>query len=760
MAKKRTRQQNPEPFLADENAATLISSGTSSKILKEALIQQKEINEENEGRNPNNLVFAEDAATEVVLEEDDIDDFGGFSETQSQFGGYEEEVDEEDEKLLEAFVSKDAGRQQTLADLIVAKIKQKDEQVSSEVRPLPKLDESVIDLYKGVGKLLNKYTAGKIPKAFKHISSMQLWEEVLYLTEPEKWSPNAMYQATRIFASNLGVKKAERFYRLVLLPRTRDDIRKNKRLHFALYQALKKSIYKPAAFNKGILFPLCESGTCNLREAVIIGSIIQKVSIPPLHSRYSYFALGLDLSFQVELWNNNVALLRLAEMEYCGTTRMNQFMVESPLQVLLIGAGLASKGISFESHHASYYSGQILSEDRIVNNFELTGFFLLDIGCRILQLDTRTRNSYTWSLNPSAMLDLEGGSAYFGASVFSYAELEQATGDFDPSKELGDGGKLLDRREVAVKRLYEHNFKRVKLFMNEVEILTRLSHPNLVILYGCTSRHSRELLLVYEYIPNGTLADHLHGDRAKEGSLAWPIRMNIAIETARALAYLHRSDVIHRDVKTDNILLDNDFCVKVGDFGLSRLFPNHATHVSTAPQGTPGYVDPEYHRCYQLTDKSDVYSFGVVLVELISSLPAVDINRNRDDINLANLAVNRIQNRLIHELIDPSLGYESDPSIERMTLSVAEVAFRCLQLDKDMRPTMEEILEALIEIQAYIDENAGKIVDYGSALTTRRPPTSPDGEDDVLLKNSTAPVSPASVTNRWVSTSTTPTSSE
>lgn len=109
-----------------------------------------------------------------------------------------------------------------------------------------------------VGKHLNKYTAGKIPKAFKHICSMQLWEEVLSLTEPLKWSPNAMYQATRIFASNLGVKKAERFYRLVLLPCIRNDIRKNKRLHFALTQAVKKSIYKPAAFNKGILFPLCE----------------------------------------------------------------------------------------------------------------------------------------------------------------------------------------------------------------------------------------------------------------------------------------------------------------------------------------------------------------------------------------------------------------------------------------------------------------------------------------------------------------------
>lgn len=115
-----------------------------------------------------------------------------------------------------------------------------------------------MNLIRRVGKLLNKYTAGKIPKAFKHIPSLQFWEEVLYLTEPEKWSPNAMFQATRIFSSNFGVKKAERFYKLVLLPRIRDDISKNKKLHFALYQALKKSLYKPAAFNKGILFPLCE----------------------------------------------------------------------------------------------------------------------------------------------------------------------------------------------------------------------------------------------------------------------------------------------------------------------------------------------------------------------------------------------------------------------------------------------------------------------------------------------------------------------
>lgn len=315
MGKKRSKYHNPQPFLADDDVASskkrskpakhhqaeekMISSGMSSKILKEALLQQKEIEDEARDQNPNSSFFAveEEPAKD---EEEDVDDFAGFDDTQSHFGGYEEEIDEEDEKLLEVFLSKNTGPERTLADVIAEKIKEKDEQFSSEVRPLPKLDTSIIDLYKGVGKLLNKYTAGKLPKAFKHIPSVQHWEEVLYLTEPENWSPNAVYQATRIFASNLGGKKAERFYRLVLLPRVREDIQKNKRLHFALYQTLKKSLYKPAAFFKGILFPLCESGTCNLREAVIIGSIIEKVSIPALHS--------------------SVALLKLAEMEYCGTT--------------------------------------------------------------------------------------------------------------------------------------------------------------------------------------------------------------------------------------------------------------------------------------------------------------------------------------------------------------------------------------------------------------------------------------------------------
>ncbi|KAK1374609.1 putative serine/threonine-protein kinase [Heracleum sosnowskyi] len=365
-------------------------------------------------------------------------------------------------------------------------------------------------------------------------------------------------------------------------------------------------------------------------------------------------------------------------------------------------------------------------------------------------------NLFTTFLANNTSSDIDDSASYFGVPVFSYKDLEEATQKFDPSKELGDGGygtvyhgKLKDGREVAVKRLYENNFKRQEQFMNEIEILTRLRHPNLVLLYGCTSHRSHELLLVYEYIPNGTVADHLHGDRAENEPLTWHVRMHIAMETASALAYLHKSDVIHRDVKTNNILLDNSYTVKVADFGLSRLFPTAATHVSTAPQGTPGYVDPEYHQCYQLTDKSDVYSFGVVLIELISSMPAVDISRSRNEINLANLAVNRIQKCALDELIDPSLGYKSDPVIGRMTTSVAELAFRCLQLEKELRPTMDEVYECLLQIQA-VDESKNA-----------KPQPSPESENAVLLKNKTFPASPVTVMDNWTSSrSTTPSTSE
>lgn len=318
-------------------------------------------------------------------------------------------------------------------------------------------------------------------------------------------------------------------------------------------------------------------------------------------------------------------------------------------------------------------------------------------------------------------------------------------------------GKVHDGREVAVKRLYEHNYRRLEQFMNEIEILTRLHHKNLVSLYGCTSRRSRELLLVYEFVPNGTVADHLYGENPRnQGFLTWPMRMSIAIETASALAYLHASDIIHRDVKTTNILLDGTFGVKVADFGLSRLLPSDVTHVSTAPQGTPGYVDPEYHRCYHLTDKSDVYSFGVVLVELVSSKPAVDITRCKSEINLSSLAINKIQNHATHELIDQSLGYETDQGVRKMTTMVAELAFQCLQQDSTMRPTMEQVVE---ELKAFKNEEQKYEYHNDKEEMITRHPSPPDWGEASLIKNTKFPPSPVSVTTQWPSKSTTPNTS-
>ncbi|KAH0450963.1 hypothetical protein IEQ34_021655 [Dendrobium chrysotoxum] len=398
----------------------------------------------------------------------------------------------------------------------------------------------------------------------------------------------------------------------------------------------------------------------------------------------------------------------------------------------------------------------------LIIGLSTAGAVSLAILCSLFILCTRKKGKHSCSgllkrfasFQPSSKSDSEFGFS-LNSPIFTYEELYEATNGFDSSEELGDGsfgtvykGKLQDGRVVAVKRLYENKYRHLKHFMNEIKILSLLQHPNLVSLYGCTSRRSHELLLVYEFVPNGTVADHLHGRRASESFLSWRVRMSIAIETADALNYLHSIEpqIIHRDIKTSNILLDNSFHVKVADFGLSRSFPMNATHVSTAPQGTPGYIDPEYYRCCQLTDKSDVYSFGVVLMELVSSKPAVDITQQRNEITLANMAINKIQRQELNEFVDPRLGYQSDYSVNRMIDQVAELAFQCLQSDGELRPCIKDVLEILRGI-----ENSGYKTKFFEEIDT-------SSEEARLLK-SAPPYSPNSVTQGWMSRVTTPNTS-
>ncbi|CAL5362603.1 unnamed protein product [Camellia sinensis] len=254
-----------------------------------------------------------------------------------------------------------------------------------------------------------------------------------------------------------------------------------------------------------------------------------------------------------------------------------------------------------------------------------------------------------YTSHTSSMNDIEKEASYYGVQTFSYNELQKATNNFDSKKEIGDGG------------------------FGTVEICRGF--------FGV--RKTRSPLGGGDgggdgFLGRGVAPPAPPWPVVISSSLSWTTRMSIAFETASALAYLHAFDAIHRDAKTNNILLDNSFSVKVANFGLSRLFPTGVTHVSTAPQGTIGYVDLEYHECYQLTNKSDVYSFGVVLIELISSKPAVDITRHRHEINLSNMAINKIQNQELHELVDQCLGFNSNCKVTEMIKVVAELAFQCL----------------------------------------------------------------------------------
>lgn len=292
--KLRGRKEGEEEFVNDK---------LSAEILKQARMQQKEIEEEH------GILSVPTKAKTVSLgdnqaDEDDEDDCHSGDDMDDVSKYCENiEVDPEDEKALAMFMNPNPQPRITLADIIMGKITEKQTEIQEQFSEVDgtkfrDLDPRVLSMYQGLSVVLQRYRSGKLPKAFKLIPSLQNWEQILYITNPEKWSAAAMYAATRIFTSNLTEKMAQRFFNLVLLPRVRDDIAEYKKLNFHLYQALRKALFKPGAFFKGFLLPLCESGTCSLREAIIVGSVVARCSIPMLHSA--------------------AAITKLAEMNYSG----------------------------------------------------------------------------------------------------------------------------------------------------------------------------------------------------------------------------------------------------------------------------------------------------------------------------------------------------------------------------------------------------------------------------------------------------------
>ncbi|KAF8252902.1 Bystin-domain-containing protein [Wilcoxina mikolae CBS 423.85] len=295
--KRKERQERSEEY---------VDSGLSKRILHLAKEQQDEIEEENQANRSQarDLGFM-GAAGQMRFEEDPESDEGDYEDV--EFGDEEEveevEVDEGDEELFNRFMPSGQPEQRvSLADKILEKIAEHEAKLaghSVEMEETPSLPPKVIEVYTKVGILLSRYKSGKLPKAFKIIPSLKNWEEILFITRPDKWTPNACYEATKLFASQKS-SQTQKFLSLILVDRIRDDIHEHKKLNVHLYNCLKKSLYKPAAFFKGFLFPLAQSGTCSLKEAQIIGSVLTRISIPVLHS--------------------SAALLHLCEMDYTGPT--------------------------------------------------------------------------------------------------------------------------------------------------------------------------------------------------------------------------------------------------------------------------------------------------------------------------------------------------------------------------------------------------------------------------------------------------------
>lgn len=303
--------------------------------------------------------------------------------------------------------------------------------------------------------------------------------------------------------------------------------------------------------------------------------------------------------------------------------------------------------------------------------------------------------------------------------LFTEDELRRATNNFSREHELGRGGygtvywgNLPKHGKVAIKKAKhmedaDREEDQMRSFVSEILLLGKTTHENVVRLLGCCVE-TRVPLLVYEFVENGTLWDHLHPQGNSQPGLSWARRLHIAVGTATALDYLHKMSppILHRDIKSPNILIDKSYNAKVADFGASRFLTSGATHLTfAAVVGTRGYLDPQYSLSSQFTDKSDVYSFGVILLELISAMPA-DLGTT-----LGTLAHHfQTQYRMggQTDLIDSRLS--TNPNILASIQDVAELAMHCLAMEGYRRPTIEEVLGELKGIQAkrmLLDEVGG-----------------------------------------------------
>ncbi|CAI0388617.1 unnamed protein product [Linum tenue] len=294
-----------------------------------------------------------------------------------------------------------------------------------------------------------------------------------------------------------------------------------------------------------------------------------------------------------------------------------------------------------------------------------------------------------------------------GSVHLSPSQVARATRNFSQSLKVGEGGfgtvykaHLDDGQIVAIKRAKKEHFENLRTeFSSEVDLLAKIDHRNLVKLLGYVDK-GHERLIITEFVPNGTLREHLDGQRGK--ILDFNQRLEIAIDIAHALTYLHlysEKQIIHRDVKSSNILLTESMRAKVADFGFARLGPvdSDQTHISTKVKGTVGYLDPEYMKTYQLTPKSDVYSFGILLLEILTGRRPVELKRPAPERVTLRWAFKKYNDNAVVEMVDPLMEEVVDAGILR---KMATLAIRCAAPVRHERPDMKAVGEELWGIRA------------------------------------------------------------
>lgn len=347
-----------------------------------------------------------------------------------------------------------------------------------------------------------------------------------------------------------------------------------------------------------------------------------------------------------------------------------------------------------------------------------------------------------------------------GVKSFTYEEMKHATNNFDVASEVGQGGYgkvykgiFTDGTVVAIKRAQEGSLQGEKEFLTEIELLSRLHHRNLVSLLGFCDEEG-EQMLVYEFMSNGTLRDHLSVTEKYKESFSFATRLRIALASAKGILYLHTEanpPIFHRDIKATNILLDSKLIAKVADFGLSRLAPVADLegivpgHVSTVVKGTPGYLDPEYFLTHKLTDKSDVYSLGVVFLELLTGMHPITHGKNIvREVNIA------YRSGMIFSVIDAKMGSYPSECVEKFVT----LALKCCQEDTDERPSMVEVVRELENIWFMMPESDSRTndsIDIGhgknvssqsSSSTTKNPYVSSDISGSDLVSGVVPTIAP------------------